>query len=262
MRTTIPADGLPMPDLWKAPLDRPLVIAHRGGAALAAENTIAAIRAAEAAGADAIETDIRATSDGALVCVHDADLLRLCNNPRAVADLDLTELRQVLPGVMTLAEALGATGTIGILLDFKLADESALLDVIDEIERSPVSRNALLGLRSLPLICAARSRSHLPILAFLDSEDLIDDAVAAGANWFRLWQGWTSRDSVSAVQGAGMHAAIMVGQPRSVPLPEYPPFPVGVVDAAGLARIAQTRPDAILLDDPRLLRAPASPVAL
>lgn len=217
---------------------------------------MAAIRAAAAAGADAIETDIRATRDGALVCVHDADLARLSDDPRAVAELDLAELRRVLPGVMTLAEALGAAGPLGILLDFKLADQSALLDVIDEIERSPASRNALLGLRNLPLIRAARSRTdHLPILAFLDSKDLVTDAAAAGADWFRLWQGWASPDTVAAVHRAGMRAAIMVGQPRSVPLPEYPPFPVGLIDAAGLARIAETRPDAILLDDPRLLQA-------
>src|SRR5690348_11721649 len=88
---------------------RPLVIAHRGGALLAGENTAQAFRAAAQAGADAVETDIRLTRDGALVCVHDADLRRLCGDPRAVADLDLAMLRRLLPSVMTLVEAIAVS---------------------------------------------------------------------------------------------------------------------------------------------------------
>jgi glycerophosphoryl diester phosphodiesterase len=49
------------------------VIGHRGAPRVAAENTIAAFRAALDAGADAIETDVCATSDGKFVLWHDAD---------------------------------------------------------------------------------------------------------------------------------------------------------------------------------------------
>ncbi|MBB3966180.1 glycerophosphodiester phosphodiesterase [Rhizobium metallidurans] len=249
-----------MPDPWRqaigGPPDRPLVVAHRGGAALAAENTLAALSAAEAEGADAIETDVRQTHDGVLVCVHDADLSRLCGDPRHVADLDLPVLRQLLPEVMTLRDVLAASGKLGLLLDFKLADEAALLRVMEDIVRSGAARRVLLGLRSLPLIRAARSRTpEIDILAFLDSPYLVEQAAAAGARWYRLWQGWAMEESVAAVRRANLRLVVMVGQPRSVALPEYPPFPVGEVDQDGLSRIAAIGPDAILLDDPRLLQA-------
>src|SRR5262245_52566489 len=51
--------------------NRPLVIAHRGGAAESTENTIDAFRLAVRLGADVIETDIRLTRDGVVVVYHD-----------------------------------------------------------------------------------------------------------------------------------------------------------------------------------------------
>ena len=54
----------------------PLVVGHRGAAALAPESTAAAFRAAGAAGARWVETDVRLTDDGVLVLHHDDDLTR------------------------------------------------------------------------------------------------------------------------------------------------------------------------------------------
>src|ERR1700694_5554003 len=55
-------DGTPMP----------LVIAHRGASSDAPENTPAAFEAAIALGVDAVELDVRRTSDGVLVVHHNA----------------------------------------------------------------------------------------------------------------------------------------------------------------------------------------------
>jgi glycerophosphoryl diester phosphodiesterase len=52
------------------------VIGHRGAAALAPENTWPGFDRAIEIGVDAIETDVRATSDGRLVLLHDARLDR------------------------------------------------------------------------------------------------------------------------------------------------------------------------------------------
>ena len=67
----------------------PLVIAHRGGALLASENTAAAFEQAKAVGAEMVETDVRSSADGALVCLHDADLRRIADDPRSVAEVEL-----------------------------------------------------------------------------------------------------------------------------------------------------------------------------
>jgi glycerophosphoryl diester phosphodiesterase len=52
-------------------MQRPMVVAHRGVPAGAAENSIAAFVAAIELGADMIEFDVRATRDGELIAFHD-----------------------------------------------------------------------------------------------------------------------------------------------------------------------------------------------
>jgi len=49
----------------------PLVIAHRGASGYELENSLAAFRAAARLGADAVELDVHASADGALVVHHD-----------------------------------------------------------------------------------------------------------------------------------------------------------------------------------------------
>lgn len=232
---------------------KPLIIAHRGGAALAAENTAEALHAAAGAGADAIETDIRLTKDGALICMHDDDLRRLCGDGRTVSDVDLETLRRLLPATMTLREALTASGSLGVLLDVKLSDPQHVQRIVDEVTGASATERTMLGLRSLDLIAAVRSaRADIAILAFLEEPDSATRARHAGADWFRLWQGAASPERAAIVRHAGLLLTVMVGQPRSIPMPEYPPFPVGLVDGEGLERLRAIGPDAILLDDPRL----------
>ena len=60
------------------------VIGHRGAAALAPENTWPGFDRAVALGVDAVETDVRATSDGVLVLLHDERLDRTTDGTGAV----------------------------------------------------------------------------------------------------------------------------------------------------------------------------------
>lgn len=55
----------------------PLAIAHRGGAALGPENTLAAFAMSTALGLRYLESDVRLTADGHLVCFHDETLDRI-----------------------------------------------------------------------------------------------------------------------------------------------------------------------------------------
>ena len=82
----------------------PLIIAHRGGSALAPENTLFAIRKAIELGADGVEFDLQITRDEEIVLYHDDRL-----NPKTtrqgrhllepptprVHDLSLDELKRL-----------------------------------------------------------------------------------------------------------------------------------------------------------------------
>ena len=78
----------------------PLVIAHRGASWEEPENTVSAFRRAIELGADYIELDVHAASDGTLVVVHDP--------PRTAREYP------------TLAEVLEvAAGRIGVMIELK-----------------------------------------------------------------------------------------------------------------------------------------------
>jgi glycerophosphoryl diester phosphodiesterase len=71
----------------------PAVVAHRGASSIEAENTIPAFELAIAAGADAVEFDVRITADGHPVVLHDADVARTTDGRGLVRDLSLGELK-------------------------------------------------------------------------------------------------------------------------------------------------------------------------
>jgi glycerophosphoryl diester phosphodiesterase len=73
----------------------PWVVAHRGGAALAPENTLEAFEKALVLGVDVLEMDLRFSADGAIVVVHDATVDRTTNGRGRVADLTLAELQDL-----------------------------------------------------------------------------------------------------------------------------------------------------------------------
>jgi glycerophosphoryl diester phosphodiesterase len=77
---------------------RPYMLAHRGASAYAPENTFAAFERALALRTDGIETDVRATSDGALVLVHDERVDRTTDGEGRVQDLSFDELQKLDAG--------------------------------------------------------------------------------------------------------------------------------------------------------------------
>lgn len=86
--------------------EKALVIAHRGFRGIAPENTLAAARAAVAAGADWWELDVAASADGELVVIHDDTLSRTTDarsrfpsrSPWSVYDFSLAELKSLDAG--------------------------------------------------------------------------------------------------------------------------------------------------------------------
>jgi glycerophosphoryl diester phosphodiesterase len=72
-----------------------VITAHRGAKAVAPENTMAAFKAAMDAGADYAELDVQHTKDREVVVLHDADFMRMGDDPRRVADLTAAEVATI-----------------------------------------------------------------------------------------------------------------------------------------------------------------------
>jgi glycerophosphoryl diester phosphodiesterase len=119
-----------------------VIISHRGEHLHHPENTMAAFQAAIDAGADYFELDVRTTSDGKFVIMHDSTLDRTTNGTGEVYKHTFDEIRALDAGakfspafkgtqVPTLEEALDlAHGKINVYVDTKYADPQKLVDTI------------------------------------------------------------------------------------------------------------------------------------
>ncbi|HEV7146739.1 MAG TPA: glycerophosphodiester phosphodiesterase family protein [Pedococcus sp.] len=109
----------------------PIALAHRGGAGLAPENTLAAFGLASALGVRYLETDVRLTADGRLVCFHDERLDRVTGHRGPVRRHTLSALRGMRVGgteqIPTLADALEAFPQARFTVDLKDRDAIAPL---------------------------------------------------------------------------------------------------------------------------------------
>ena len=102
------------------------IVGHRGAAGEAPENTLKAILKGIKCGAKYIEIDVRRSSDGALVLMHDETVDRTTDGSGRVSEMTLKELRDLNAGeggpVPTLEEALDAVrGKAVLLLELKEA---------------------------------------------------------------------------------------------------------------------------------------------
>lgn len=70
----------------------PLIMAHRGGNTLAPQNSLPAFERSCALGVWALESDIRLTSDGVPVCIHDADIAKMTDGEGEVSSFTFDEL--------------------------------------------------------------------------------------------------------------------------------------------------------------------------
>jgi glycerophosphoryl diester phosphodiesterase len=76
----------------------PRIVAHRGGGALAPENTLGAIRLGAARGFRGVEFDVMLTADKAPVLIHDETTERTTGVAGEVARLSLAELKKLKAG--------------------------------------------------------------------------------------------------------------------------------------------------------------------
>jgi len=129
--------------------DAVTVIAHRGAAGKAPENTLASIRQAIVDGTDWVEIDVQETADGEVVVIHDSDFMKLAGVNLKVWDGTLAQIREIDIGswfdprfsserVPTLAEVLAeAKGKAGVVIELKYYGHDQQLErrVVDIVEQ-------------------------------------------------------------------------------------------------------------------------------
>lgn len=72
-----------------------LVVAHRGGASLAPENTLGAFANALKIGVDQVECDVHLSKDGELVIMHDPDLTRTTDGNGFIFQMNYADIRKL-----------------------------------------------------------------------------------------------------------------------------------------------------------------------
>lgn len=183
---------------------RALVFAHRGGAALGPENTLAAFDRGAAAGADGLELDVHLSADGVPVVHHDSTLERTTNASGPVAARTSAELARVdagywfssggdFPfrnsgvGVPTLREVLRRYPDMPLIVEMKVDSRAMGEAVAAEVRRAAAAERVCVagyGGRS-----AAAARAGLPEMACSACHAEVRMAV------YRAWARWPVRQA-------------------------------------------------------------------
>ena len=201
--------------------NRPLTFAHRGGGALAPENTIAAFDNGLALGADGLELDVHLASDGEVVVHHDLTLDRTTNltgpiYDRTSADLaradaayafrvgDAFPCRGQGIGLPRLADVLARYRECRVIVEMKVNRPALARAVVDVVRRAGAVERVCLGAFGQAVLRAARTLE--PALATSAAREEVRWAL------YRSWCRW----SVSRPDYAGYQVPERAGWTRVV----------------------------------------------
>jgi glycerophosphoryl diester phosphodiesterase len=182
--------------------DRAEIIAHRGGAAIAPENTIAAFERGIADGADWLELDVQENADGVVVIQHDRDFMRAAGMRLEVwnaTDADLADLdvgsffgsefsEQRVPTLRQVLEL--AKGRAGVFIELKYYGHDRDLEakVVDLVEQTDMESEIVImslkydGVRKTAALRPTWTYGLLNTVALGDLTGLDVDFLALSAN--------------------------------------------------------------------------------
>jgi glycerophosphoryl diester phosphodiesterase len=213
-----------------------LVIAHRGASAAERENTLPAFERAIAEGADYVELDVQASSDGVLVVFHDLNLGRLTPLRGPLRRRRAAELQEV--GVPTLEEVLELTrGRIGVMAELKSAYLYRRHDVVRRTVAVLGRDDVAISFERRALLEAKRVRPDLRVLQHVGFGVSIRAASAYA---------WGAGFSDARLTLRGLARARAAGLRRLV---------YTVNDETRLRELVAAGVDGIFTDHPRALRA-------
>jgi glycerophosphoryl diester phosphodiesterase len=146
-----------------------LIFAHRGGAALAPENTMTAFDNGVTLGADGLELDVRLSRDHIVVVNHDRTLARTTGLNAEVAQRTAAELAH--SDVPTLADVLRRHSNIRVIVELKMntvefaeavVSVVRAADAVDRVCLGGFGRRALRAVRRIePAIATSAAREEV-----------------------------------------------------------------------------------------------------
>jgi glycerophosphoryl diester phosphodiesterase len=237
----------------------PIPFAHRGGAEVHPENTMAAFEAATALGYRYLETDVHVTADGVLIAFHDDRLDRVTDGHGAVAQLDWAEVRRArVDGrepIVEFAELLAAFPEARINVDPK--HDAAVRPLISAVRDARAAERVCIGSFSDARVAEIREAFGAAICTALGPWEIA--ALRAAAWGARPFLGRLRRRPGRCVQipQRGRWGLPLV-EPRLISTAHELGLPVHVWTvngAAEMARLLDLGVDGIFSDVPGVLKA-------
>jgi glycerophosphoryl diester phosphodiesterase len=184
------------------------LIAHRGFASIAPENTLRAVDRA-AAIADWIEVDVRRCGSGELVVIHDATVDRVTDQSGAVSEYTSSELRSMRvlgteEGIPTLAAVLRMIPEhVGINVELK--ETGIAVDALDLI--TSLHSHAVVSSFSRDILSACTAVDPTTSLAYITEEpgtEGVETATALGCAYLHLSTAACTAPVISKAHRAGI----------------------------------------------------------
>ena len=192
-----------------------VVVAHRGMVSGFPENTLAAFRQSILLGFSTIEVDLRGTTDGHIVVMHDDTVDRTTGGTGEVGQMTLAEIKSLDAGshagsrfadqrVPTYEEVLGELRGSGtkLVLDIKPSDGLDNERVVRLTERYGAVLDVIVAPRSIAdLRDFKRLNPNLRALGLVPGPEFepadaeaIEEFARTGADMIRLWPRWIFMD--------------------------------------------------------------------
>lgn len=241
--------------------DKFLNIAHRGGASLRPEETLLAFEHALAVGADVLEFDVHASSDGVIVAMHDGTVDRTTDGTGQIKAQTLAQLRaldagyrftpdggQTFPyrgagiGIPTLEEILEAFPGSYCLIEIKQNDPPIVEGLLSALAEHGALERVVIAATELETIQAVRAAAPM-VFTSLSTPEMLDlhlnvgspDYVAPAQFVHAPWD-LASAELVTFAHGLGMKV-----------------HPWTVNQESRMVELVGRGVDGIMTDDPALL---------
>jgi glycerophosphoryl diester phosphodiesterase len=230
--------------------DTVTVVAHRGAAGKAPENTIASVRQAIRDGADWVEIDVQESADGEVVVIHDSDFMKLAGVNLKVWNATLEQMRDIDIGswfdpqfaaerVPTLDEVLEEVkGKAGLVIELKYYGHDQQLEqrVVDIVEQQGMANDV--AIMSLRYAGIQKIRSLRPdwTCGFL-SATAIGNLASLDVDFLAVARGLATPGFVHRSQEQGKQVFVWT-----------------INDAVTLSRMMSLGVDGVITDEPALAR--------